>query len=297
MPSSQSAAEFLCVIVLLTWASRITIGAVIPVACGKQQVRNGRIVNGEDAYDGEFPWTVSILFHGDHGCGGAIIGRRWILTAAHCVQRYELHHIKVRVGEYNLYKPEDKHRSRDFTVDRLTIVHPNFTTSDFYNDIALLHLTKTIQYDSYAWPICLPAAAPLPGFPGSPLFREETGTRATVAGWGWTNEPDKGGRLAERMQKVTVVVHNGSTCQSWYNEAGKGKVKIGSMQMCAGYKDGLRDSCQGDSGGPLMVKENGQWTIIGVVSAGIGCARPLLPGLYTKVSHFVPWINRHLDKD
>lgn len=49
---------------------------------------------------------------------------------------------------------------------------------------------------------------------------------------------------------------------------------------------------QGDSGGPLLTAPDaeGRQVTVGVVSAGIGCGRPLLPGLYTRVSRFIDWI-------
>ncbi|CAM1296279.1 Uncharacterised protein r2_g556 [Pycnogonum litorale] len=67
--------------------------------------------------------------------------------------------------------------------------------------------------------------------------------------------------------------------------------------MCAGYAKGGRDSCQGDSGGPLLWKDRGQYYVIGIVSAGIGCARQNLPGLYTKASHYRNWILTTIDKE
>jgi len=71
---------------------------VADVDCGQQKVgqnlltrlfndRNGRIVNGVEASPGEFPWMVSIKFNGNHWCGGSLIHRNWVLTAAHCVDK------------------------------------------------------------------------------------------------------------------------------------------------------------------------------------------------------------------
>jgi secreted trypsin-like serine protease len=64
---------------------------------------------------------------------------------------------------------------------------------------------------------------------------------------------------------------------------------IDDAMLCAGYRDSQQpaDSCQGDSGGPLLDSEG---ALVGVVSWGIGCARPDLPGVYSGVSAEQEWI-------
>ena len=78
-----------------------------------------------------------------------------------------------------------------------------------------------------------------------------------------------------------------SVCSTVYNR----EFKAPGM-LCAGVMRGGRDSCQGDSGGPLSVKSNtGTYTLAGIVSYGRGCARVNTPGVYTRVSNYVDWIN------
>ena len=65
--------------------------------------------------------------------------------------------------------------------------------------------------------------------------------------------------------------------------------------LCAGViNTGGKDSCQGDSGGPLVVSLGGQWNLAGIVSFGVGCADPQYPGVYTRVSNFINWINSYV---
>ncbi|CAF3603022.1 unnamed protein product, partial [Rotaria socialis] len=65
-------------------------------------------------------------------------------------------------------------------------------------------------------------------------------------------------------------------------------------QVCAGAHGGGRDTCQGDSGGPLMYESNGQWFLNGIVSYGRECALAGYPGVYARVSYYLPWIKSKL---
>ncbi|XP_037087667.1 trypsin-1-like [Pollicipes pollicipes] len=94
---------------------------------------------------------------------------------------------------------------------------------------------------------------------------------------------------ADVLQSVAVPVMGPTECTAWFRDAGK-RNKLREGQLCAGFKEGGRDGCQGDSGGPLLLPEQGRATLVGVVSAGIGCGRPSLPGVYTDVSHYSDWL-------
>ncbi|KAH7945462.1 hypothetical protein HPB49_011108 [Dermacentor silvarum] len=96
------------------------------------------------------------------------------------------------------------------------------------------------------------------------------------------------------LQKVTVPIVSNDECNGWYAQSGK-LVHLQDTQLCAGFKEGKKDACQGDSGGPLMFYDGSKYVLIGVISAGFGCARPLLPGLYTRVSEYKPWLNKYIN--
>ena len=129
-------------------------------------------------------------------------------------------------------------------------------------------------------PICLPG------------YEEDiapAGTDVTVAGWGATIE---GGVPADMLQEVTVQVTDMNKCRQVYRSLAG--VDLVSGIMCAGFDKGGKDACQGDSGGGLLVQDpvTSQWTQVGIVSAGIGCARRDIPGLYTRLDNYVNWINK-----
>ena len=109
---------------------------------------------------------------------------------------------------------------------------------------------------------------------------------ATVSGWGWNNENQDIGDRADKLQKAKVKVWNNENCQQSFRDVGKKNV-ISKSQMCAGYKNGGIDSCWADSGGPLILDN----ILIGIVSTGIGCGRPGLPGIYTRVDEYTKWID------
>ena len=143
------------------------------------------------------------------------------------------------------------------------------------NDIAIFKLSTSIPTSSTIKYISLPAS-------GSDAA---AGSSTTVAGWGTTTE---GGSAASALRFVDVPVVARATCQSQYS----GLFTITANMICAAETAGGQDSCQGDSGGPLV--PTGSSTLIGVVSFGNGCARRGNPGVYTRVSTQLSFINQYL---
>ncbi|KAG1655212.1 Serine proteinase stubble [Nymphon striatum] len=265
----------------------INAAAVFQQKCGVTNFRQGKVVGGSQANPGQYPWVVSIrlqanaLLNPVHFCGGVIIGRKWILTAAHCIARYKSSRFTIRVGSF--YRSNDNDPLlEDFKVKKI-ILHPSYTYPNYYNDIAIMKLDRSITYKgSHVLPICLP-----------PHESDYVGVNAIVAGWGWLDEDRNKLMQPNTLHHVVLPVRDHATCQGFYT---KRRITLLRTQLCAGFKEGGKDSCQGDSGGPLLWEENGQTYVIGIVSAGIGCARPKLPGLYTKVSHYRTWILETIDK-
>lgn len=109
------------------------------------------------------------------------------------------------------------------------------------------------------------------------------GTELKVTGWGVVNEQ---GRLPTNLQVVDVNLVLRATCIKNYGEN-----TIQPSMICAGVHNGGKDACRGDSGGPLVQMVKGVSRVqVGIVSWGIGCARPNYPGVYSNVAHLNSWI-------
>ncbi|ODM97169.1 Proclotting enzyme [Orchesella cincta] len=250
--------------------------------CGRAETPSFRIVGGEKSTPGMFPWMAAIFLHGPKGtefwCGGTLIGKRMVLTAAHCSkdakQRpFSPRQFTVRLGDYDLVRTDDPSSPESYRVIKIT-AHPQFNGVGFYNDVALLELERDVQYSRFISPICLPTARN--------RFQTFEGTYPTVIGWG-TNK--YGGREHNALQEVKLPVWSNSDCDRAYFQP------ITNIFLCAGYPQGGKDACQGDSGGPLMLEMDGRWTQIGIVSFGNRCAEAGYPGVYTRLTEFLDWIN------
>ncbi|KAF0308808.1 Coagulation factor IX [Amphibalanus amphitrite] len=251
---------------------------VADVPCGKQRAAT-KIVGGSGARPGQFPWLVSLQLDGEPWCGGTLVSQWFVVTAAHCLKNMKADRFSVVAGEHDLTQHEGKEQR--LPVQAIAL-HPEYRVGKFRHDLAVLRLAQPAVWGGRVQPACLPA---------SDQTEAVLNRTATVAGWGWTAEVRDGGERADRLRTVSVPVMGPLECTDWFAAAGR-KNRLHAGQLCAGFKEGGRDGCQGDSGGPLLLPLEGRSTLVGVVSAGIGCGRPGLPGVYTDVSHYMGWIKK-----
>jgi secreted trypsin-like serine protease len=242
--------------------------AVASRAAIRREARNKagepRIIGGRQS---EWPFAVAITSNGLQSgqyCGGSLIGKDAVLTAAHCqVATTD----KVIVGRTDLTLSS----SGKVLAVREVKNHAAYDPDTHDNDIAVLKLAESVPNET------------LRIYDGS---SDLSGQQALVVGWGYTRE---GGPQSPKLLEVEVPVIGNSLCSTGY---APDRVGITSNMLCAGLAQGGKDSCQGDSGGPLVVKgSDGKWLQAGVVSFGIGCARPNRYGVYTRVANFAPWIH------
>ncbi|XP_064484455.1 sushi, von Willebrand factor type A, EGF and pentraxin domain-containing protein 1-like [Ornithodoros turicata] len=248
---------------------------------GKEDKAEARIAGGENV-ETAWPWMVEVKNSGGL-CGGSIISRTWILTAAHCVCKGEPNEtlrtedIQIRLG---LTDTRNTSLAKDILIKRI-IPHEAYNATTLENDIALLELQSNMTYNAYIRPICLP---PEKLRNNSDFYRANK--HAFVIGWGTLDTVGK-------LQQVKVSIHDDANCTRAHN-----KHPFTDGMMCAGgYGEG--DSCKGDSGGPLMqgvARDEYIWTQVGIVSWGHGntCDKRGKPGVYTKVSKYRRWIDQYV---
>ena len=246
-----------------------------------------RIVGGAEAVPNSYPWQVRLHM----GCGGSIIGDRWILTAAHCcsdvedgqvVWQYPDDGIQAYIGDHREYNSDDGEFM--VTTERV-IVHEDYPGSNgIANDICLLQvpsLSAAAPATAIYASICLPSGPP------------QHGEACFVSGWG--NRDGNGDDFPNGLHEVGVNLFDHAYCNTYVNSYFD---TVADLELCAGTPDlngnGLvdagRDSCQGDSGGPLTCIRDGWAELAGVVSWGYGCAEEGNPGVYANTWNYNQWI-------
>ncbi|TBC18497.1 trypsin-like serine protease [Rhizobium ruizarguesonis] len=263
----------------------------------------GRVIGGQAAKKGEWPWQVKILApdpeqrgrFGGH-CGGSLIAPRWILTAAHCVT-------SGRSGKQDLFARDLLIVEGKSKIDKVisvdgpdkpglavedVIIHEDFDRKVFANDIALIKLSEPAK----SKPAILASA--------SDDEVEAAGHPAVVTGWGYT-KADHGWDdkyLPTELQEVELPIVPREDCRAAYRDSSMRMNPIDERNVCAGYAEGGKDACQGDSGGPLVAQRpDKRWIQLGIVSWGAGCAEAEHYGVYTRVAAFRDWIAAKTDGD
>ncbi|XP_012585918.1 PREDICTED: chymotrypsinogen B2-like [Condylura cristata] len=228
-----------------------------------------RIINGMNARPGSWPWHVSLqTSSGIIFCGGSLISKSWVITAAHCnVTTSDL----VVGGQYDLNSPED---SRQILKIAQIFIHPKFNMNAVYSDIALLKLEEAAHIHRTVSLVLLPSVDD--HFP--------PGALCSVLGWGDTQlNSDK---IPDTLQQAYVPLLSLSTCRKYWPRI------ITKSLICAGLQGSC--SCRGDSGGSLSCMKSGVWTLVGVMSFASKTCPTNKPIVATRVSTFIPWVQNVL---
>lgn len=247
--------------------SLLCLGLLVhaPAAAGAASAQP-RIGGGAGAAPDSLPWSAALVRHEREGgpavsrqfCGGTLVSSRVVLTAAHCVDERSPSGFQVILGRSDLGSPDGE------TIDASAmLIHPLFDPRTYRNDLALVALAVSSQQ----------APVSLVGTAERSLWAPWQA--ATVAGWGSTSE---GSAISPVLNVASISILPNRFCTS---RAAYGPTFRPPEMLCAGRPDSSADACSGDSGGPLLAGSPSR--LVGVVSWGRGCARPGVPGVYTRL--------------
>lgn len=235
-----------------------------------------RIVGGKKVPQGRYPFVV-YYENSENSCGGSLIDRTWVLTAAHCVVTDD------NPANYSLiinraFLKTDEGQERGATR---ILVHPGYDPNTNLFDAALIRLDAPV---AGVKPIKLVDAGP-------PTSLETPGRPVRVVGYGATLAYPPNGAPprpsgSRWLRQVVIPISDEESCQRATDVAPVGRYSDEEMQyiFCAGRP--YQDSCQGDSGGPIFAMVTKKIQVqIGIVSFGQGCAFPDFPGVYTRLSN------------
>ncbi|GCC35284.1 hypothetical protein chiPu_0013767 [Chiloscyllium punctatum] len=258
--------------------------------CGKRepQAMRYRIVGGTTTDITSHPWQAAIFIYyrrtKDYAflCGGSLISSCWVLTAAHCFPRsFKAQEIKVIMGR--TMRKEASENNQILDVEEY-FIHKEFDENIYNHDIALIKLQskhgQCAKMTRYVRTVCLPwEKQQLPAW-----------TKCEISGYG--KQEEYSAFYSHQLKEGNVRLYPSHRCTSAHLH----NRTVTKNMICAGDTRGLDDACKGDSGGPLVCPVDGRMILYGIISWGIGCGKPGLPGVYTKVTNYLDWIHKHVDE-
>ncbi|TMW45799.1 hypothetical protein DOY81_009121 [Sarcophaga bullata] len=219
--------------------------------------KEGRITNGQNAENGQFPYQILKRRMALHtSCGGAIISEEYVLTAAHCLEGTERVTVYFGTTSFSEIGLEVTVENDDF------IIHEEFDTNNLLNDIGLIRV-PAIEYTDNIQPVVR-----------LPILRN-----AIATGWGHTFD---GSGPTGDLQWASLRVIDNSVCAEAYDP------EFPSSQICVSGEGGI-SACDGDSGGPLVLADTN--TQIGVMSFSTDSCTEGNPQSFTRITSYLPWIS------
>jgi len=243
-----------------------------------------KVIEGREAKRGHHPWQATIRVRGrqgksSHWCGAVLISKTHVLTAAHCLIGFTKNAYFIRLGDHHSEVPEDT-ELEVFIED--WHIHEKFRKGHLMNnDIALIKLKEPVKFTDYIQPICLPTEE----------AEYTAGKNCSISGWGSIQYGKSTPSLQLRSAHIPIMSEE--ICKQANNYGNS----IQNGMFCAGIPDNMIDACDGDSGGPFSCQENGEngyHALYGIISWGHRCGDRHKPGVYTKVSEYLQWIQEKM---
>jgi secreted trypsin-like serine protease len=262
----------------------LSIGMAL--SCGTPAIPpsfSARIINGTEARPNSWPWMVFLTVNSEFSCGGSILDKDTILTAAHCVDDVTaISSLRIGVG---LHNRSSANINNLYSVSRI-IIHPQWNRTTIRNDVAIIKLRNALTFSDRVSPVCLP-----PQNSHSSLY----GKNVVATGWGRTQS----GEPADLLQQAQLKVIN-ETFFYLLNDTGFFPSEQYAVIEYIDRNDSDTNICSGDSGGPLVYFDGKKWTIFGVTSYGpedqiTGICFTNFPSYFQSVPFYLDFINGYLN--
>jgi len=264
---------------------------------GGEGLNDLNVVNGKDARPGMVPTIISLRDKDKvHRCGGTLLSKDVVLTAAHCCIDKEKSGKKkiyyAHAGGLDVRKLKQKRKVAKFQA------HP-LADGVTQHDICMLKVKPKFKFDNRKKYKVEKATL------NSKSIKPDT--KMVVAGWGANKENVEAWKM--ELQYLTIKSISNEECSKRLSKIKMAdpitgnvivvKELLNKRNLCTVQKSGT-DACQGDSGGPLYLEEQrkkGPWNkLAGIVSWGVGCARKGIPAMYVDINQYRKWISKTFKK-